>query len=66
MAAGKISTVTENEKTGSNKGRLCPTDKGMVVNAFLVEHFGEILDYGFTAKIEEEFDNIAKGKIKGK
>ncbi|WP_431471433.1 type I DNA topoisomerase [Nonlabens sp. SCSIO 43208] len=50
------------EKTGSNKGKMIPTDVGRVVNNFLVEHFGDILDYNFTAKVEESFDNIAEGK----
>ncbi|GAK96624.1 DNA topoisomerase I [Nonlabens tegetincola] len=50
------------EKTGSNKGKMIPTDVGRVVNDFLVEHFGDILDYNFTAKVEESFDNIAEGK----
>jgi len=50
------------EKTGSDKGKLIPTDVGRVVNDFLVEHFGNILDYNFTARVEESFDNIAEGK----
>lgn len=50
------------EITGSNKNKLIPTDIGRVVNDFLVEHFGNILDYNFTAKVEESFDNIAEGK----
>jgi len=64
LAGGKVASITETEKTGSTKGKLCPTDKGMVVNSFLVQHFGEILDYGFTAKIEGEFDKIAEGDVK--
>ncbi len=58
-------TVTEKkliEKVGSDKGKLVPTDIGKVVTDFLVEHFSTILDYGFTAKVEEEFDDIASGK----
>ena len=51
------------EKVGSDKGKLIPTDVGMVVNDFLVNHFTSILDYNFTAKVEEDFDNIAEGKI---
>lgn len=53
---------TLKEKTGSDKGKLVPTDVGMVVNDFLVEHFGNILDYNFTAKVEENFDDIASGQ----
>jgi DNA topoisomerase-1 len=57
--------VTEtilNEAVGSDKGKLVPTDIGMIVVDFLVEHFEYILDYNFTAKVEEDFDNIAEGK----
>jgi len=50
------------EKVGSDKGKLVPTDIGKVVTDFLVEHFSTILDFGFTAKVEEEFDDIAEGK----
>ena len=50
------------EVIGSDKGKLVPTDIGMIVNDFLVEHFEYILDYNFTAKVEEDFDNIAEGK----
>jgi DNA topoisomerase-1 len=49
------------EKQGSNKGKLVPTDIGRVVTDFLIENFGEILDYGFTASVEQEFDEIAQG-----
>ncbi len=49
------------EKVGSDKGKLVPTDIGKIVNDFLVEHFATILDYGFTAKVEEDFDEIANG-----
>jgi len=51
-----------NESIGSDKGKLVPTDIGMIVIDFLVEHFEYILDYNFTAKVEEDFDNIADGK----
>ncbi len=57
-------TVNEqvlSEKVGSDKGKLVPTDIGKIVNDFLVEHFATILDYGFTAKVEEDFDEIANG-----
>lgn len=50
------------EKVGSDKGKLVPTDIGNIVNDFLVENFKNILDYGFTAKVEDEFDEIASGK----
>jgi DNA topoisomerase-1 len=50
------------EKVGSDKGKLIPTDVGMVVNDFLVNHFASILDYNFTAKVERDFDEIAEGK----
>lgn len=50
------------EKTGSNKGKLVPTDIGMIVTDFLVNHFESILDYNFTAKVEDKFDDIAEGK----
>lgn len=51
------------EKVGSDKGKLVPTDIGMIVTDFLVNHFETILDYNFTAKVEEDFDEIAEGKI---
>jgi len=50
------------EHVGSDKGKLVPTDIGLIVNDFLVEHFIDILDYNFTAKVEEDFDDIADGK----
>ena len=62
LSDGKVKEKQLTEKTGSNKNKLVPTDVGRVVNSFLVEHFGEILDYNFTAKVEESFDNIAEGK----
>ncbi len=58
------STVVREEKTertGAEKGKMYPTDIGIVVNDFLVEHFGRILDYNFTATVEKEFDDIANG-----
>ncbi|AZQ42729.1 type I DNA topoisomerase [Nonlabens ponticola] len=62
LADGEVQEETLTETTGSDKGKLVPTDVGRVVNEFLVEHFGNILDYNFTAKVEESFDNIAEGK----
>ena len=50
------------EKVGSDKGKLVPTDIGFIVTDFLVNHFEHILDYNFTAKVEEDFDDIAEGK----
>lgn len=50
------------ERVGSDKGKLVPTDIGMIVTDFLVNHFESILDYNFTAKVEESFDDIAEGK----
>src|SRR5690625_829475 len=58
----KLTEKTKTEKYGSDKGRLVPTDTGMVVTDFLIKHFGTILDYNFTAKVEEDFDQIAAGK----
>lgn len=52
------------ETTGADKGKLIPTDTGMVVNDFLVNHFAEILDYNFTAELEQDFDEIAEGEEK--
>ncbi len=49
------------EMVGSDKGKLVPTDIGMIVNDFLVEHFEYVLDYNFTAKVEQDFDSIAVG-----
>jgi len=57
-----IKDKTLSEKAGSNKGKLVPTDTGMIVTDFLVNHFENILDYNFTAKVEESFDDIAEGK----
>jgi DNA topoisomerase-1 len=52
------------EKTGSDRGKLVPTGQGKVLNDFLVDHFDPVVDYGFTARVEEEFDEIAEGKLK--
>lgn len=52
------------EMVGSDKGKLVPTDVGMVVNDFLVNHFGAIVDYNFTAKLEQDFDEVASGNEK--
>jgi DNA topoisomerase-1 len=55
---------TLTEVVGSDKGKLVPTDIGMIVNDFLVENFKTILDYNFTAKVEQDFDDIAEGNEK--
>ncbi|MGV6830690.1 MAG: type I DNA topoisomerase [bacterium] len=58
---GAVNEVELSEKVGSDKGKLVPTDIGMIVTDFLVNHFEEILDYNFTARVEEDFDDIADG-----
>ena len=57
-----ITTKTKTETVGSEKGKLVPTDIGVVVNDFLMANFPEIMDYNFTAKVEGEFDQIAEGR----
>ncbi len=63
LEKGKISDETLTENTGSNRGKLVPTDVGMIVNDFLTEYFPDIMDYNFTARVEEKFDEIAEGKL---
>lgn len=63
LKGGKVTETTAVEKTGSSKGKLVPTDTGMVVNEFLTEYFPDILDYNFTARVEEKFDDIAEGRL---
>ena len=60
---GKINQETKSELFGIEKGKLMPTDVGMVVNDFLVKYFPSILDYNFTAKVENEFDEVAQGNV---
>ena len=60
---GKITSAKKSELYGVEKGKLIPTDVGMVVNDFLVKYFPSIMDYNFTAKVENEFDEIAKGNV---
>lgn len=62
LKKGKITKKEEKEITGATQNRLFPTDIGMIVSDFLLEHFDRIMDYGFTASIEEKFDTIASGK----
>jgi len=59
----KITASVISENFGADKGKLIPTDIGKVVTGFLVEHFNNILDYNFTADVEQEFDSIAEGKL---
>ncbi len=59
----KISKDIKTENTGAEKSKLFPTDIGMVVTDFLIQYFPEILDFNFTARVEEEFDEIAEGKM---
>ncbi len=62
----KNGTISRSEKTaslGAERGKLVPTDIGIVVNDFLTEYFPEVLDYNFTADVEKNFDEIAEGKI---
>ncbi|HEY9185497.1 MAG TPA: type I DNA topoisomerase [Salegentibacter sp.] len=61
LSKDKISEKKLTETVGSDKGKLVPTAVGMVVNDFLVNHFANILDYNFTAKVEQNFDDIAEG-----
>ena len=58
----KIQKLLQHENTGAEKSKLFPTDLGLVVTDFLSKHFDEVMDYSFTANIEEEFDKIAEGK----
>ncbi len=61
LESGQIKEKGLSEMVGSDKGKMVPTDIGMIVNDFLVSHFANILDYNFTAKVEEDFDEIAEG-----
>lgn len=61
LEQGGLKGVTKTEITGAEKGKMFPTDIGVVVNDFLVEHFNGIVDFHFTANVEKEFDDIAHG-----
>lgn len=61
LEKGKVISKELTENTGSDKGKLVPTDIGIIVNDFLVSNFKTILDYNFTAKVEQDFDEIASG-----
>ena len=58
-----VEKLVEQENTGAEKSKLFPTDLGLVVTDFLKQYFDDIMDYHFTARIEEEFDEVAQGKI---
>ncbi len=58
-----LSTETVTEKTGADKGKLVPTSSGELIADFLTNHFDQIVDYGFTASVEEHFDDIASNKL---
>nr|WP_298924535.1 type I DNA topoisomerase [uncultured Allomuricauda sp.] len=62
LESGQFAEKNLSEMVGSDKGKLVPTDIGMIVNDFLVSNFTTILDYNFTAKVEENFDEIASGE----
>lgn len=64
LKGGDIKVNALTETVGSDKGKLVPTDIGMIVNDFLVDHFDNIVDYNFTAKVEQDFDAIAEGDEK--
>ncbi|MFS4494396.1 type I DNA topoisomerase [Maribacter sp. 2308TA10-17] len=62
LEADSLNEKHLSEMVGSDKGKLVPTDIGMIVNDFLVSNFSAVLDYNFTAKVEEDFDEIAEGQ----
>ncbi len=62
LANSTVKSETLTEKTGSNKNKLVPTDIGNIVNDFLVANFSNILDFGFTARVENSFDDISEGE----
>jgi DNA topoisomerase-1 len=64
LNAQGIKKEVKTENTGAEKNKLFPTDIGSVVNDFLIQYFPDILDFNFTARVEEEFDEIAEGKMK--
>jgi len=61
LAKNKIAEQVQSENTGAEKGKLFPTDMGMLVTDFLIQYFDNVLDYSFTAMIEREFDDISNG-----
>jgi DNA topoisomerase-1 len=64
LSKGNITSSSKTEVVGKEKSKLFPQDIGMIANDFLVENFSEIIDYNFTAEVEEQFDDIADGKLK--
>ena len=66
LSKGKITESQKTEMAGSDKGKLLPTDTGIVVNDYLTEYFPQIMDYNFTANIEKQFDEVAEGNIEWK
>lgn len=62
LIGGKTQASTKKENTGAEKNKLFPTNIAMIVNDFLVEHFSNVVDFSFTAKVEKEFDEIAHGQ----
>ena len=64
LVKGKVSGSVKTEIAGKEKSKLFPQDIGMIVNDFLIDNFSEIVDYHFTAEVEEQFDEIADGKLK--
>jgi DNA topoisomerase-1 len=63
LANNTVNREVIQEKTGSDRGKLVPTASGKVLNDFLVNHFDQVVDYGFTAKVEEQFDHIAENSL---
>ncbi|MBR2947885.1 MAG: type I DNA topoisomerase [Bacteroidales bacterium] len=63
LKGDKITSTLKKESVGAEKGRLSPGDIGVLVTDFLLEHFPSVMDYGFTAKVEQDFDKIAAGKM---
>ncbi|MBP9738572.1 type I DNA topoisomerase [Candidatus Saccharibacteria bacterium] len=63
LDTNEIKRAIEEEKTGSDKGKLVPTASGQVLSGFLKDYFEQVVDYGFTAKVEEEFDQIADNTL---
>ena len=63
LSGNQIDKVSQTETTGKEKNKLSPTDIGIVVNDFLVEHFDKVMNYNFTADVEKQFDDIAQGLV---
>lgn len=63
LKSGDVSSIIKKETFGAEKSKLFPTDLAMIVNDFLVKHFPNVIDFSFTAKVEQEFDDIAEGKM---